>query len=696
MSPEQATGDKQLDARSDIYSLGAVLYEMLAGEPPFTGPSVHAIIAKLLTEHPIRLRTVRDTVPGYVDAAVQRALATAPVDRFVSAAEFAAALDNPAGPTEVPRAGGRGSRVGVGLGVLALLGAAGWWVTQSRAGAQPLPELERVQLTFTGNASLPAVSPDGKRVAYLVRECSDFDACPGDIMITDVPATAALTVVRGVVGVDQIHWTSDGRFLTYTDYLGPRPGGYLVSSLGGSPRFVGEGSITQLGTSDTLVLAEGLGKVGGWLRVVPISGSTSTDSIRVPRLHESGWDVFGAPTGDRVAVLQYDDSTWSLQVVDRKGEVHDSLAGVFRLTLSVNWAPAGDALIVTVRRPDRSEWDVLRLPLGRPASNAPRVDTIARGLRLVQGTLSVGLTGTAAYSEERTEWSLHSFVRSAESPTNVRDTVLLSGTGPASGARVDPGGGRALIGRPIGSSEPPLYQLVVIPLGGGTAAPVGAPRPGGLYNWTADGKAALISEDGKDGTTLKEINPVTGASKTLGGRLPSPAEGLAGLTGGGVVASTLNGERWQLHVRGVPGRADTSIVPTPNGRYAGRGLLPRPDGLAVAVVSFPLDSTGVSMELLEVDILTGKTRVLARFPMTAGVRPADWTDNTHLDFFRPLQNGTGWYRLETTTGRITEVARISQPTGYYDLSADGRRGAALIVRQRSDIVLIPNFGERLK
>src|SRR5438093_793964 len=82
MSPEQATGGRELDARSDVYSLAAVVYEMLAGEPPHSGPTVQAVIAKLLTERPTRIRTVRDTVPEGIDAAVAKALSKVPADRF--------------------------------------------------------------------------------------------------------------------------------------------------------------------------------------------------------------------------------------------------------------------------------------------------------------------------------------------------------------------------------------------------------------------------------------------------------------------------------------------------------------------------------------------------------------------------------------------------------------------------------------
>ena len=93
MSPEQASGQRELDGRTDIYSLGAVLYEMLAGEPPFTGPNAQTVIARRFTERPRLLRTVRETVPEALERAVDTALAKAPADRYATAADFAKALD---------------------------------------------------------------------------------------------------------------------------------------------------------------------------------------------------------------------------------------------------------------------------------------------------------------------------------------------------------------------------------------------------------------------------------------------------------------------------------------------------------------------------------------------------------------------------------------------------------------------------
>jgi serine/threonine protein kinase/Tfp pilus assembly protein PilF len=105
MSPEQAAGERTLDARSDVYSLACVLYELLAGEPPHTGASAKSVIARRFTEPPPRVRRVRPEVPTAVDEAIARALAVDPGDRLAGAAAFADALlarEAPARPPRLP------------------------------------------------------------------------------------------------------------------------------------------------------------------------------------------------------------------------------------------------------------------------------------------------------------------------------------------------------------------------------------------------------------------------------------------------------------------------------------------------------------------------------------------------------------------------------------------------------------------
>jgi serine/threonine-protein kinase len=130
MSPEQATGNRHVDARSDIYSLGCVLYEMLAGEPPFTGHTARAIIAKHLTDPPPSIRRLRETTPAGVDRALSRALAKAPADRISSASEFATAISMPGDTPASARLGDRvwtlirGHAAAFAIGTVASVGGA--------------------------------------------------------------------------------------------------------------------------------------------------------------------------------------------------------------------------------------------------------------------------------------------------------------------------------------------------------------------------------------------------------------------------------------------------------------------------------------------------------------------------------------------------------------------------------------------
>jgi serine/threonine-protein kinase len=150
MSPEQVVGERSLDATTDIYSLGVVVYEMLAGELPFTGPTAQAIASKMMAGNPPSLRSSRPTVPVAVDAAVLKALALVPADRFATAVLFASALDNAnragsvapdAEPARAQSAPARALRpVFVALAAIPVVAAASYfaWRIRERVDASPV------------------------------------------------------------------------------------------------------------------------------------------------------------------------------------------------------------------------------------------------------------------------------------------------------------------------------------------------------------------------------------------------------------------------------------------------------------------------------------------------------------------------------------------------------------------------------
>src|SRR5258705_1581244 len=104
MRAERGRGEREITARWEVYALGGVLYEMLTGDPPFTGSTAQAIVARVVTEVPRPLLPQRHTIPPHVEAAVLRALEKLPADRFATAAQFAEALARPGVATTRPLA----------------------------------------------------------------------------------------------------------------------------------------------------------------------------------------------------------------------------------------------------------------------------------------------------------------------------------------------------------------------------------------------------------------------------------------------------------------------------------------------------------------------------------------------------------------------------------------------------------------
>jgi tetratricopeptide (TPR) repeat protein len=162
MSPEQALAGA-IDARSDQYSLANVLYEMLAGEPPFTGPTAQAIVARRLAESARAIRPVRPTVPPGIEAAVLRALERVPADRFPDISAFAAALRTTGASSPRPR-GGSPRRVLRVLGIsvlLAVIALTSWWMGRRPAAARSTRDPEVVTLYRRGTESYEKRTPEG-------------------------------------------------------------------------------------------------------------------------------------------------------------------------------------------------------------------------------------------------------------------------------------------------------------------------------------------------------------------------------------------------------------------------------------------------------------------------------------------------------------------------------------------------------
>ncbi|HUF34917.1 MAG TPA: protein kinase, partial [Gemmatimonadales bacterium] len=182
MSPEQAMGQREITARSDVYALGVVTYEMLTGDPPFSGSTAQAIVARVMTEEPRSLTLQRKTIPPHVEAAVLTALEKLPADRFATAAEFAAALTGRTahGPSSHRQSGFPSFRASVFSGALlvaVVLAVWGWW----RPGGSRAPGgvvtstitlPDSAPLAFIGTSPLGigrtafALSPDGAMLAY--------------------------------------------------------------------------------------------------------------------------------------------------------------------------------------------------------------------------------------------------------------------------------------------------------------------------------------------------------------------------------------------------------------------------------------------------------------------------------------------------------------------------------------------------
>ncbi len=403
MSPEQATGEREITARSDVYSLGSVVYEMLVGEPPHTGNTVQAIIAKVVSVEPQPISRVRHTVPSNVDAAVQCALAKVPADRLGSGAEFTDALTDPAftlatvaGAAAATLSAGPWKRLAVLFAsiaavttLFAVVALWGWLRSPPEAPKNitrmsiQMPEGEEATSTWGGEIAL---SPDGTRMVYIgpheggqqlwLRPLDSLHARP----------------LPGTEGAHDPFFSPDGDAIGFT--AGNPARLQVVTAAGSPPQTLVERTVWYSGDwgSDGMVY---FGAPGWGISRVPFLGGeievVSTPDTSADELRHSGLCLLPNGEGALFTIWRGQLEDADIAVVEfGSGEVHELVRGFHPL-----YARSGHLVFV---RSDSmlmaAPFDQDEMQLTGPAT--PLADKVMVG-RAATAEVALSRTGTLLY-----------------------------------------------------------------------------------------------------------------------------------------------------------------------------------------------------------------------------------------------------------------------------------------------------------
>jgi len=674
MSPEQATGDRQLDARSDVYSLAAVLYEMLAGEPPVTGPTVQAVIAKLLTERPTRVRTVRDTVPEGVDSAVAKALAKVPADRFSSAGDFAAALAAAMRPSAAGAArNGRRPRwlVPATVGVI-LLAVAGGVVLSRQTGRARGPAFvvrDRAQATFTGEATIPAISADAKLLAYVVRRCVAA-TCTYGIEIQDIGAGASRRVFDGATAMYGVTLSPDRRFLVFDGTMAARYGSYLQSTLGGTPRYIAAGAVGFYAGGDSLLIGSPPTDSVPRVWVGTLDGDR-VDSIVVGRPHELLEGVQAIPGSADLLVRVYAANRNELRLLDRHGRRRDTYALAVGVPAALITATR-DAVWAQVTQPATGQSAVVRLPLDVARGRFGRSgDTL---LFTADQKLGVDVSEdgqTIAYGDGTAQYELFALEMGDALRGRFAPEHRFATSSSPIGAVPSPSGDRILISRPIPGG--PARTLAVMPFAGGvevTHRPAGAVMGAG---WMPGGASFHYAEELEEGRVrFVTVDARTGARQRVFPIADSTIEDWAALGDSAWVWIVGDGKSMRVQRVGETSPRALPVPPTINMAF---GVNATPDGRRV--IAWGWDATFDSLLAYTIDMPGGAaTRWGAFFAEGGGAQSQD--DGSLLVAVQETPVTVTFYRLRAP-GQSERLGTIPRPLNGFATSRDGRR---IVVRTR--------------
>ncbi len=432
MSPEQAMGERTIDARSDIYALGAVTYEMLTGAPPFTGASVQAIVARVLSSEAEPPSRVRSTIPPNVEQAVLTALAKLPADRHASAAEFATALATVSGAHSsgamTSRAHGVRTRstatllAGAAVLVTATAGAT-WMLSRPRDTVASSAEVV-TRFTIEGKSTyvhqnrLLALSPDGRTLVMW-----RADANRGEQLFVRQLDQLEMTPIAGSINGFEPTFSPDGRWIAFV--VGRQL--FKVAVTGGNPirlttlpvqpqgiTWTSGGEIVYAVQSDSLYAVK---ETGGAPRALAASPAGAVARWPIA-LDQSNVVLFAANqrTGDSVRVLAL--SLADGKITDVGTDAYMALGVARGHLVYLNrtgdlFAAPFDARSLTVTGPGERMGDGVKMnPAGfglghavmSPSGDLVYISESSAGLltyRDAQGRLSSVLPDTLAYEHPR-------------------------------------------------------------------------------------------------------------------------------------------------------------------------------------------------------------------------------------------------------------------------------------------------------
>jgi tRNA A-37 threonylcarbamoyl transferase component Bud32/WD40 repeat protein len=580
MSPEQAMGEREITARSDVYALGCVLYEMLAGEPPFSGPTAQAIVARVMTEEPRSLLMQRKTIPPHVDAAVAVALAKLPADRFATAAQFAEALARP-GTATVPMASvqrgpapGR-SRVGTWApwAVAALgLGAAAWgWSSRPRAEGTRWQHLGLGQVALPREPQLAslAISPDGSIIAVA------SGAVPSQLHLKRGNQLQAMPL-PGTEGAIYPTFSPDGKWIAFVSNGALRK----VQVEGGAVVTLTDAAFDEFGgvawlDDGTMVFA---GPTTDQLSRIGADGGAVTTALRDPALAGRGLGSLIALPGARGVLFEVCSSgcvTLTLNVLDlQTGTQHQLLDGV-----TMAWyLPKGylaylqrDGTIMA------APFDLDKLALTGPG--LPVVQGVATGLGLAQAALS--RSGTLVYLEASGAATEVEVVRVSRS--GIMTPVDTAWHGGFNSAALSPDGRRLALGVGLASGALDIWIKELdhgpfsrLSFGGDDRRPA----------WSPDGTLVAFIRDTADGSSVYVRRTDGSTTET---RLAKLAVAIQEVTWSPdarwLVVRTDNGDAGAGDILAIPTSGDTTTVPLAASRFTELHPAVSPDGRWLAYTS---------------------------------------------------------------------------------------------------------------